>query len=390
MPRGPNRIGPAKATQYPLGKVVYNISLHPLAHVPGPRNWAATRFPFIWALLRGTIVHDFERLHRKYGPVVRTAPDEVSFSDGAAWTDIYANRPDDQQFLKDPLWWKRQPGAPDSLLSAINPHRHARMRKLLSPAFSPRALRAQEPVLQKYVTLLVERIRDQVLECGTEAEINLTPWFNYTTFDIFGDLGFGESFDCLQHSRYHPWIDLLFKSVKAAGFVAATRYYPLLDFLLQKCIPASLKEKAQKHRQQIEEKVDRRLSWEVQRPDIMSHLIDENGQVAWSRGELDATFAVLTTAGSETTATALMGILCYLVDKPDKLAMVTDEVRKTFQDSADVTLNSVRDLSYLNAVIYEGLRLCPPIPWMLPRLVPEGGGTVCDTWLPGGVSLYQL
>lgn len=266
------------------------------------------------------------------------------------------------------------------------------MRKILSPSFTTRALRAQEPVLQKFTNLLVERLREKV-ECstekgnGTETEVDIAPWFNFTTFDIFGDLGFGESFDCLQNSQYHSWIELLFNSVKAASFLAAARYYPLVEFLLKKCIPASLSKKAVQHQQQIVDKIDRRLSWEVQRPDIMSHLIDDNGEVAWCRGELDATFAMLTTVGSETTATVLIGIMCYLVNEPDKLAIVTSEARQAFSSSADVTLGSVQDLLYLKAVIHEGLRLCPPVPWMLPRLVPEGGEVICGKWIPGGVSL---
>ncbi|KAJ6110234.1 cytochrome P450 [Penicillium sp. IBT 16267x] len=346
---------------YPLGRIIYNIYFHPLAHLPDPRNWAATRLPFIWALLRGTIVHDFEKLHREYGTVVRTAPDEVSFASGDAWTAIYANtnRSENRQVLKDPL-------------CAISPPQHARMRKMLSPGFTTRALRAQEPVLQKFTNLLVERLRETVESSsennnGTEAEIDIAPWFNFTTFDIFGDLGFGD--------------------VKAASFLAAARYYPLVEFLLKKCIPASLSQKAVKHQQQIVEKIDRRLSWELQRPDIMSHLIDDNGQVAWCRGELDATFAMLTTAGSETTATVLTGILCYLVNERGKLAIVTKEARQAFSSSADVTLGSVQDLCYLKAVINEGLRLCPPVPWMLPRLVPKGGEVICEKWIPGGTAV---
>ncbi|KAJ5647415.1 cytochrome P450 [Penicillium lividum] len=379
---------------YPIGRIIYNVYFHPLAHLPGPRTWAATRLPFIRALLRGTIVHDFEKLHRQYGLVVRTAPDEVSFASGDAWTTIYANinRTEHRQFLKDPLWWRKPPGKPDSLLSAISPPKHARMRKILSPSFTPRALRAQEPYLHKFTNLLVERLREKVERSteennGTETEIDIAPWFNFTTFDIFGDLGFGESFDCLQNSQYHSWIELLFNSVKAASFLAAARYYPLVEFLLKKCIPASLSKKAVQHQQQIVEKIDRRLSWELQRPDIMSHLIDDNGQVAWCRGELDATFAMLTTAGSETTATVLTGILCYLVNEPDKLAIVTREVREAFSSSADVTLSSAQDLPYLKAVIHEGLRLCPPVPWMLPRIVPEGGEVICGKWIPGGTSV---
>ncbi|KAI2893052.1 hypothetical protein CBS76997_1771 [Aspergillus niger] len=373
---------------YPISRIVYNVFFSPLSHLPGPISWSATRLPFTRALLRGTIVHDFERLHRKYGPVVRTAPDEVSFASGDAWTDIYASRPDDRQFLKDPLWWRRQPGQPDTLLSAIHPAKHSRMRKLLAPAFTPRALRVQEAVLQRYASLLVDRIKDQVSVAGTDgAVIDMGPWFNFTTFDIFGDLGFGESFNCLQHSQYHPWIALLFGSVKAASFIAAARYYPPLEALLMKCIPRSLHEKSQRHYRQIIDKIDRRLSWELQRPDIMSHLIDENGQVALPRGELNSTFMILTTTGSETTATVLTGILTYLVNQPEVLGRLIGEIRGRFESSQDISLSVSADLPYLTAVIQEGLRLCPPVPWMLPRQVPPGGSTVCGTWLPGGTAV---
>lgn len=332
-------------------------------------------------------MHDFEKLHRKYGRVLRIAPDEVTFSSAEAWDDIFRTRPGHQQFLKDPTWWKRQPGHADSLLSAMDVESHARIRGPLAPAFTPRALKSQEPIVQKYVNLLVERLQERAGEdkTGEGVEIDIAPWFNYTAFDIFGDLGFGESFDCLQHSRYHPWIALLFDSVKAAAFVAAARFYPVIETILMKCIPPSLKKTQIDHYQQIIDKVQRRRNWELQRPDIMSHIIQDNGEVAFPIDEVNATFMILTTTGSETTATVLGGILNYLVNNPDKLDILADEVRSTFLKESEVSLDSLRNVKYLNAVINEGLRLCPPVPWMLPRLVPPGGDTVSGVWLPEGV-----
>jgi len=46
----------------------------------------------------------------------------------------------------------------------------------------------------------------------------------------------------------------------------------------------------------------------------------------------------------------------------------------------------VGKLPYLSAVIEEGLRMAPPVPSGLPRVVPADGGMVCGEWLPGGVS----
>lgn len=377
-----------------LLKVVYNVYFHPLAKVPGPRTWSATRLPFVWALLRGTIVHDFEKLHKIYGPVLRVAPDEVTFASEEAWVDILQPRSGSRQFLKDPLWWARQPGQAQTLLSAIDPEEHAQIRKVLAPAFTPRALRAQEPTLHRYANLLVDKLHHIISnpdhESGTEIDVG--PWCNYFTFDVFGDLGFGESFGCLDNSRYHPWIALIFNSVKAASYVAAVRYYPLFQWLLMKCIPASLKEQQRMHFSQIADKVQRRMNWELERPDIMSYVMRERDE----KGALDirvveVTFAVLTTAGSETTATVLGGILNYLANnnEPSTLRRLTEEVRGRFRSRDQITLDSLRNLDYLNACISEGLRLCVPVPWVLPRLIPPGGALVCGSWLPGGVSVNE-
>ncbi len=39
----------------------------------------------------------------------------------------------------------------------------------------------------------------------------------------------------------------------------------------------------------------------------------------------------------------------------------------------------------MHAVILEGLRIYPPLPFALPRVVPEGGDTVDGHFLPAGV-----
>jgi cytochrome P450 len=331
-------------------------------------------------------VHDIQHLHQIHGPILRIAPNEVTFARADAWEDMFQPRP--ERFLKDPVWWKRQPGNPDNLISAINPETHIRMRKALAPGFTTGALRAQEPILHQYVNLLVDRLIEHTTQPPTQGvELDIAPWLNFVTFDIFGDLGFGESFDCLQNSRYHPWIALLFNSVKAASFVAAARFYPFIEFILMKCIPPSLKKMQRDHYQQIVDKVQRRLNIEQERPDIMSHVIAGDHKDALSLGETYATFMVLTTAGSETTATVLGGTLNYLVRHPDKMDILVSEIRERFHLYEDISLDAIRVLPYLNAVISEGLRLCPPIPWILPRQVPAAGDIVCGVWLPGGVSL---
>jgi cytochrome P450 len=66
---------------------------------------------------------------------------------------------------------------------------------------------------------------------------------------------------------------------------------------------------------------------------------------------------------------------------------LTDEVRQAFQSEDEITFNAVSSLPYLKACIEEGLRLYPPTPGGLPRTVPEGGATVCGTYVPEKVCL---
>ncbi|KAK1254519.1 hypothetical protein MKX08_008514 [Trichoderma sp. CBMAI-0020] len=378
----------AAMAQYAALRIIFNLFLHPLSKIPGPITWKVSRLPFIWALLRGTLVHDVERLHRRYGPILRISPNDVTFAHEDAIRDILAFRKDRLPFLKDLTWWKANPGMPDSMISIIDPKQHARIRNLLAPGFTPRALKEQEDILHLYVNLLVERIRELASkEPESGAIIDVVRWFNFTTFDIFGDLGYGESFNCLQDSKYHPWVALLFKSVKAVSFIAAARLYPVIERILFMCIPPSLREMQKNHCQLISDKVHRRLNFELERPDLMYHVIQGAERQRLPQSTIDTTFMVLTIAGSETTATALSGTLNYLVNNTDKLEILKREIHEAFPAENDISLDALRKLPYLNAVINEGLRLCPPVPWIIPRKVPEGGETVCGTWLPGGTSV---
>ncbi|KAF2112717.1 cytochrome P450 [Lophiotrema nucula] len=372
---------------YPILKAIYNVYLHPLSKVPGPWIWSASRLPYIRSLLAGQLIHDIEKLHKRYGSVVRIAPNEVTFANVEAWRKIYQGRPDHQTYLKDPVWWAPQQDEPTSLFNAIDVDRHARMRKIVAPAFTARAIKAQETIIQRYVNLLVERLEEQVTKEGETVVVDVSPWFNFTTFDIFGDLGFGESFNCLENSQYHPWISLLFQYVVGATYAASARFYPVIEFILMKLMPPSLKKAQKDHYKQILDKVQRRFNWELQRPDIMSHVIEneQTGKKGFTLDEINATFHGMTIAGSETTATTLCGAMTYLVADETKLRTLEKELRDTFGTREQMYLEALQNLPYLNAVLREALRLCPAVPYMLPRRIPKGGDTVCGYWLPEGM-----
>jgi len=68
--------------------IAYYKLVHPLARYPGP-FWAS--LTNLWSLklsVRGDWPHRMDALHRKYGPVVRIAPNEVAIDDPRAIKEI--------------------------------------------------------------------------------------------------------------------------------------------------------------------------------------------------------------------------------------------------------------------------------------------------------------
>ncbi|MCJ1280128.1 hypothetical protein MMC21_007955 [Puttea exsequens] len=365
----------------------YALYFHPLARYPGPKLWIISRIPSARALRNGTFIHVLRKMHERYGPVVRYSEKELSFVDAQAWHDIYGHHGGKSNFPRNPIWYLRAPNGAHTILSADNTD-HARMRRLLSHAFSERALKAQEHLIQVYFDLLINRLKAKAADDGKP--FNIVDWFHFTTFDIAGDLEFGESFNCLEDGKLHPWIEVMlshFKRLVILGSILIV--FPLLRPIAPWLIPKNVTRQRLERFQFAHDKVGTRLAKgdDQLRADFMTYVCRYNDEKGMSRQEIDATFEILVSASSETTATALTGILHYLLKNPRQFAKLRDEIRGAFKNNEDITIISAARLTYLTAVINEGLRLCPPTPTMLPRLVPKGGASVCGKWLPGGTSV---
>jgi cytochrome P450 len=79
----------------------------------------------------------------------------------------------------------------------------------------------------------------------------------------------------------------------------------------------------------------------------------------------------------------------YLLKNPSIMEKLRDEVRSAFGRYDDINALSTAPLKYLKAVAQEAMRVYPPLPFALPRVVPKGGSTVDGYFLPEGVRLAQ-
>ncbi|KAI7787587.1 isotrichodermin c-15 hydroxylase [Diaporthe eres] len=384
--------GLAAILLFAAGKLFYNLFLHPLRKYPGPFFAGSTRAYYLFYDVRGLSHWKVNEWHQKYGPVIRIAPDELSYTDSRAWPAIYGfpNKEGTGNFEKDAQWWNKTVSGVVNILDADDDG-HRRMRRLQNPAFSDKALRAQESVICGYASLLVHKLHG-LCSGGSSGDgsavVDMTAWYNFTTFDIIGDLAFGEPFYCLQNAEWHWWLQAVFDIFKAGTMLRAARRFPEpLATLLCLFIPRKL---IQTRKEQFAfgiERVDKRLQQTTDRPDFMSYILNADGEKGMTLEETYTAAQVLIVAGSETSATALCGATYLLLSNPATLARLAAEVCAAFASEADILPHSTAALPYLNAVVEEALRLCPPGPGTFPRRVPEGGRVVCGQFVPGGVSV---
>jgi cytochrome P450 len=242
-------------------------------------------------------------------------------------------------------------------------------------------MRAQEALIRKYIDLLIQRLEEHA-ESGNKP-LNFCSWYNFTTFDVIGDLTFGEPFDCLEKSDYQPWVSMIFDNVKTSSYLKALKYVPGGKWMSSFVVPKRLLERMKTHANITTEKLNKRLALGTDRPDFIGHILQRN-EKTFSFDQLKSNSSLLIVAGSETTATLLSGVTYHLLRSPDKLKKVVDEVRMTFAKAEDISITSVGTLSYMLACLDEGLRMYPPVPVGLPRIVPEGGDIIAGKWVSGG------
>ncbi len=103
----------------------------PLRSYPGPFLWKYSRLPYTWYLFRCTLPWKIHQLHEQYGPIVRLAPNELSYISFEAWNDIYGRGEGRSQLRKD---YSFAPGEmnkgkrANSLFFELDDNEHARLR----------------------------------------------------------------------------------------------------------------------------------------------------------------------------------------------------------------------------------------------------------------------
>ncbi|KAI3394417.1 hypothetical protein diail_2829 [Diaporthe ilicicola] len=367
-----------------IAEALYNIFFHPLRTFPGPLTWRAFRLPFVIKAIQGRLAFEMLSVHERYGPVVRIAPNELAFAHPSAWRDIMGGK---QDFAKWDEYYKVQDRQATNIMFAPAAE-HARMRRAAGIGFSDRVLREMEPLVQASIGLLIRRLRDQCNSPEVDGKIDMSKWYNFTTFDLIGNLVMGESYHCLENADYHPWVRPIYQVTHISAIMSSLGHYPWLKSTLLRLFRPIISRKILDHQAYARAKLTKRMK--VNRTDLVQAMLDIDTNNHKEMDKLVMNASVFIVAGSETTATVLSGVTFLLLSQPDKLARLTDEVRNSFESEDDITMAKASQLDYMLACLEETMQLYPPVPIGMPRIVPKSGRIISGSYMPENVCVAFL
>ena len=153
---------------------LYRLVLSPLARFPGPVLAGLTSWYEIYydIILPGQYMWKIQQMHKRYGPIVRIAPNEVHVDDPEYLDEIYAGASKNREKYAFQL---RTLPVPLSMGGSRTHMLHRRRREALNPFFSKRSVIELESVIKAKCEQLA-RVFEGKRDAG--AVINLSDIFH--------------------------------------------------------------------------------------------------------------------------------------------------------------------------------------------------------------------
>ncbi|KAL4941795.1 cytochrome P450 [Aspergillus oleicola] len=270
----------------------------------------------------------------------------------------------------------------------------------MAKAFSESALKSYESFIAMQVSGFMKKLANGVEQAGPDQKgqraFNMAYEFNCLMLDIMGGLCFGEAFGFVSGQGDH----IMEQAHKRAFRIYMTGHEPLLRrlYLDRLLFPGLLKASnvlGNYAKMNTLRRIERHRTSGVTtselygHEDIMAHLLeagDEETGTKYTPDELLGEGVLMMMAGSDTSSSTLTATLFYLSFHPNALARVHAELDSRFLTTESINPQEAQSCTYLRACIDEAMRLSPPAPTNIPRLVGEGG--IIVTGKPLGTGVY--
>ncbi|KAL2855945.1 cytochrome P450 family protein [Aspergillus pseudoustus] len=363
---------------------IYYRYLHPLANVPGPFWAALTNIWWARTAATGDAHIRTLKLHEKYGNIVRIAPNDIIICEPNAFKIIYGignkyRKSDFYEPLQGDLKWDLTAERDEAL--------HRMERRLVQRAYSMDALKSHED----YVTTSINKWIDRMMGLTGNA-INIGHWLQLYAIDTITAITFSTPFDFVTAGADDGTLAKAQEFLSTASWIGYIRWVARLhDFLIPifgVWLGHGVRRK--NFRSLTDQKVKERLAKTDVHGDIFDHLLQVHKKKPneYSHSDLVSTLTSNVFAGSDTTAIALRSMVWNLLKHPDKLERFMTELEERKSAgllSMPVRFEEAQKWPYLQAIMFEAIRIHSPFALHLPRVVPESGLLVKNKYfLPKG------
>ncbi|MCJ1248451.1 hypothetical protein MMC30_005669 [Trapelia coarctata] len=334
-----------------------------------------------------------QRLHEKYGPVVRIGPNSLLFSDTPAFESIYGFNKGVEKGEYYVMTGDRDPKkGPIFALHTDKQHRE-RSRKIVSTALTLKHVTSYEPIVSKNFAVFLERLGHAAdLSSST---FNIVPYVRRFTFDTVSEMVYGTSMD-FQSAKEDDVIAAHQTAYQLQNITKLAFWVPLVPWLGRLLSSPFIRPLLRRPTfdengsptgftrllKMVESAIGSDVGSTEPRDTILQNFrrVKADGSRRLEGEELWKECFNFLFAGPASTAAALLAILYHLGTHPEAQTRLFDEIKVPESNQAANSL-------FLDRVIKESLRLSPPFPSVFPRYIRSGAENIIPnlpTPLPAG------
>ncbi|KAI0005620.1 cytochrome P450 [Xylariaceae sp. FL0662B] len=380
---------PILAGLFALGILYSYISTwYRLRHIDGP--WLAG-WTYLW-MLRVTLTGEqsarYRAVNQKYGPLVRIGPNDVITDDPVTTFRMGAARsPYGRSSWYDAM--RMDPYHP-SLFCLQDTAAHDRLKARLAFGYGGR----ENPDVERDVDVQLEAFLALIRRKYLSTDDVLRPMdfairVNFFTLDAITKIAYGKAFGFLESdSDVHGYIESSKQHVPMLVVLGDVPWLSRLFFnpyVLRFLGPKTTDKRGMGKMMAVAQQVaGERFGPDAKdRKDMLGSFVRHG----LTRRECESEILFQLIAGSDTTATAIRGTMVNVLASPlvyVRLRKEVDDAVAAGRVSSPIQVDEARQLEYLQAVIYEGLRMNPPFTGLVMKKVPPGGDTILGKHVPAG------
>ncbi|OGE54113.1 hypothetical protein PENARI_c006G07172 [Penicillium arizonense] len=368
----------------------------PLRQFPGPFLAGWTNLWRMFHVRQGNYQMVVQELHKKYGPVVRIAPNVLDLDIPELIRTIYNTKAD---YLKTEFYHGSSAKANGKIIynifSECKPEAHARQKRPISKHYSLSGVLPLEPHIDEMTQYLCQRLEENfICEPSATKACNLGKWIALYTWDVVGKTTFSQPIGYLE--KGYDFDNTLSTANTAMDYFSIVGQMPILDHLLDKnpvyrIGPPSF---GTITNISIRHLVDRLQGKDAGhhdpgKPDFLDKFIEAKGRFPDIVNEMQIISYLMINmiAGADTTSTTINAALYFSLKHPRVWERLRAEIpaHDHMSGTPVVPYKSAKEFPYLDAVVREAMRYHPAVAMLLERYVPEDGLTLPDgRYVPAG------